>query len=153
MRAACAGFARVELSSDAYTALIGAFEGGPGALLVIGTGSVGCVLDRDGSSRQLGGWGFPAGDGGSGAWIGLRLLGAWLEFRDGIGEDSLLCPGVSAALPQERAAILDWMRARPVGRLRGARPAGAGGRRGGGSARRGAAGSCRPCTCCASPAA
>jgi glucosamine kinase len=110
VRAACADFAAVRLSSDAYTALTGAFEGGPGALLVIGTGSVGCVRDPDGAVRQLGGWGFPAGDPGSGAWIGLQLIGAWLEWQDGIGEESALWGAVSAALPRERSAILDWMR-------------------------------------------
>ena len=110
VRAACAGFAAVKLSGDAYTALIGAFEGRPGALLVIGTGSVGCVLDAAGRARQLGGWGFPAGDGGSGAWMGLQLVGGWLDFRDGIGAASLLWPALSAALPGDRAAILAWMR-------------------------------------------
>jgi glucosamine kinase len=111
VRAACVDFGAVKLSSDAYTALTGAFEGGPGALLVIGTGSVGCVRDPDGAVRQLGGWGFPAGDPGSGAWIGLQLIGAWLEWQDGIGEASRLWPAIAAALPDERGAILGWMRA------------------------------------------
>jgi len=111
VREACAAFAAVKLSSDAYTALIGAFEGGPGALMVIGTGTAGCVLEPGGAARQLGGWGFPAGDGGSGAWMGLQLVGAWLDWRDGIGEDSLLWAAISAALPADRAEILAWMRA------------------------------------------
>jgi glucosamine kinase len=110
VRAACAAFAAVRLSSDAYTALIGAFEGAPGALMVIGTGTAGAVLDASGRVRQLGGWGFPAGDGGSGAWIGLQLAGAWLDWRDGIGEASLLWPSITAALPDDRAALLHWMR-------------------------------------------
>ena len=103
LRAACAAFSSVKLSSDAYTALIGAFEGGPGALMVIGTGTAGCVLDAAGKVRQCGGWGFPAGDGGSGAWMGLQLVGAWLDWRDGIGEESLLWAPLSAALPADRA--------------------------------------------------
>jgi glucosamine kinase len=112
-----AGFARRRLSSDGYAVLIGAFEGRPGALLSIGTGVVAFRLWADGRFAQLGGWGFPAGDQGGGAWLGLRLIGAWLEHLDGGGpfDPASRLPGlVAAALGQERASILRWLRqARP----------------------------------------
>jgi glucosamine kinase len=109
MRMSFAEFGELLLSGDGYAALIGAFGGGPGALLAIGTGVVGCALDEEGRVRRLGGWGFPAGDRGGGAWLGLQLLGAWLEWRDGIGPASPLWEHLSAVLPDERPAILDWM--------------------------------------------
>ena len=65
-------FAHALLSSDAYAALLGVFEAEPGTLLSIGTGTVACRLDRAGRFERLGGWGFPAGDRGGGAWIGLQ---------------------------------------------------------------------------------
>jgi glucosamine kinase len=115
---AFAGFAACRWSSDGYTALIGAFGGGPGALLSVGTGVVGCRLDRLGQFAQLGGWGFPAGDRGGGAWLGLRLVNDHLEERDGYGPvdgSPDLWPRVAAVIGTERAAILDWLRtARPA---------------------------------------
>ncbi|MBV9594821.1 MAG: ATPase, partial [Actinobacteria bacterium] len=59
-------FRRCCLSSDAYAALIGAFRGGPGALLSVGTGTVACRIDACFRFERRGGWGFPAGDRGGG---------------------------------------------------------------------------------------
>ena len=68
------GFAQLTLESDAYTMLLGAHAGQPGAIVAAGTGSVGEVLRADGSRFQVSGWGFPVGDEGSGAWLGLRAM-------------------------------------------------------------------------------
>ncbi len=123
VRAAFAGFGRVVLMTDSYAALTGAFAGGAGALMVIGTGSAGRARLPDGTLRRLGGWGFPAGDPGGGAWLGLQLIGAWLDRRDGIGRESRLWPVLDAALPAGRAALLAWMRAaRPADYAAFARP-------------------------------
>lgn len=111
---AFAGFAARRWSSDGYTALIGAFGGSPGALLSVGTGVVGCRLERSGQFTQLGGWGFPAGDRGGGAWLGLRLVSDHLEERDGygpVGGSPNLWSRVAAVVGTERAAALDWLRA------------------------------------------
>lgn len=121
------GFARRYLSSDGYIALVGALEAAPGALLSIGTGVVGYRLRADGDCRQLGGWGFPAGDRGGGAWLGLRLVGDWLDGRDGHGPATAatrpLRQAVGDLLGDDRGAILDWLRAaRPGDFARLARP-------------------------------
>jgi glucosamine kinase len=118
-RAAFAGFAQVLLSSDGYTALVGAFGTAPGALLSIGTGVVGCRFDAQGRFALLGGWGFPVGDRGGGAWIGLRLVGGWLEHRDGIVRrdgSSALWQHLESALGATRAAILAELRGAPPSR-------------------------------------
>ncbi len=112
-RAAFPGFARLHLSSDAYTALIGTFEARPGILLSIGTGTVGCRLGADGTFRRLGGWGFPAGDRGGGAWLGLQLVTAWLEHRDGAGAaraSETLWAETERRIGSGRPAILAWLR-------------------------------------------
>jgi glucosamine kinase len=62
------------LDSDAYTTVLGAHGGAPGVVIALGTGSIGAVLRPDGVWRTVGGYGFPAGDEASGAWLGLHAL-------------------------------------------------------------------------------
>ena len=112
--AATAAFARAHLSSDAYAALAGAFDAGPGILLSVGTGTVACRRSVDGRFTRIGGWGFPVGDAGGGAWLGLRVMTAWLEHRDGVRhsppEDDALWQGVERHAGAARPAILAWLR-------------------------------------------
>lgn len=70
------------LVTDGHAQLLGAGGGEPGACLAVGTGSVLHWLDRHGQPGMAGGWGFPAGDEGSGAWLGLRVVGAYVRARD-----------------------------------------------------------------------
>jgi glucosamine kinase len=120
------GFAERRLSSDGYTALLGAFEAAPGALLSIGTGVVAYRLHGDGSFRMLSGWGFPTGDRGGGAWLGFRLVGDWLERRDGYGPlpaGHPLQDVVEGLVGARRDAILGWLKSALPGELaRLARP-------------------------------
>lgn len=81
--AADPGFGRCAVFSDAQTALRGAFGGGPGMVIAAGTGSIGLVQRRDGTQHRTGGWGFPAGDEGSGAWLGLRAMQVAQTALDG----------------------------------------------------------------------
>ncbi|WP_051332605.1 BadF/BadG/BcrA/BcrD ATPase family protein [Cucumibacter marinus] len=78
-----ADFADTELVSDGYGALIAATNGRPGAMIAVGTGVAAMRLYEDGHSAFLSGWGFPAGDLGSGAWIGLRVMSDTLKRLDG----------------------------------------------------------------------
>lgn len=71
------------LVTDGHAQLMGASGGRPGICLAIGTGSVLHWLDLQGNSGMVGGWGFPAGDEGSGAWLGLRLVQHYLWHLDG----------------------------------------------------------------------
>jgi len=68
------GYAKLLAETDGFTMLVGAHDGRPGALLAAGTGSIGEVWRADGTRASVGGWGFPAGDEGSGAWLGLRAM-------------------------------------------------------------------------------
>ncbi|MGE0254034.1 MAG: BadF/BadG/BcrA/BcrD ATPase family protein [Alphaproteobacteria bacterium] len=106
--AAAPPFARVTLATDAHTACLGAHGGAPGCVLIAGTGSVGYRLRGDGSGRLAGGWGFPAGDGGSGARLGLAAVGQALVGVDS-GAPSALDRAVWDALGGSRGAALDWL--------------------------------------------
>jgi glucosamine kinase len=72
------------LVGDEEVALDGAFRGGPGILIIAGTGSN--VLGRaaDGAMYHAGGWGPAIGDEGSGFWIGHEALrmGFWAKDRN-----------------------------------------------------------------------
>ncbi|QTN30008.1 ATPase [Rhodoferax sp. AJA081-3] len=76
------GFAHLAVENDAYIALLAAHKGLPGAMVAAGTGSVGEALYADGTRHQVSGWGFPVGDEGSGAWLGLRAMSHAQEVMD-----------------------------------------------------------------------
>jgi len=77
--------ARVRVASDARTAHLGAFRGGPGALLIAGTGAVALAVDLAGASYWAGGLGPVLGDEGGGGWIGREGCLAAARSIDGRG--------------------------------------------------------------------
>jgi glucosamine kinase len=64
----------LRVSTDAYIAALGAHGAAPGAVVIVGTGSVGYRIEAAGRCRLVGGWGFQVGDEGSGAWIGRQAI-------------------------------------------------------------------------------
>ena len=87
-KAAAPAVGGLRVSTDAYIAALGAHGGAPGAIVIVGTGSVGYRIEAAGRCRLVGGWGFQVGDEGSGAWIGrqaimqtVRVLDARLSRR------------------------------------------------------------------------
>ncbi len=82
-------FSRMQLVTDLQIASLGAHNGGDGAVIIAGTGSCG-YLQHGSVQRSLGGRGFPAGDQGSGAWIGLQAMQHVLLALDGFAETSSL---------------------------------------------------------------
>jgi len=107
--AADPGYGALVLETDAFTTLMGAHGGAPGAIVAIGTGSVGEVLLPDGRRREVGGWGFPAGDEASGGWIGLRAVNHVQQVLDGRREASAFSDAVAAACGGQRDAIQVWL--------------------------------------------
>jgi glucosamine kinase len=102
--AANPGYALVRLETDGFTTLMGAHGGAPGAIVAIGTGSVGEVLRADGSRHEVGGWGFPAGDEASGGWIGLRAINHIEQVLDGRREPSAFADSIIEACGGRRDA-------------------------------------------------
>lgn len=91
-------FARVTIVGDGYGLLLGATGGGPGALVAVGTGVAAMRLMPDGRFRSLSGWGFPAGDLGGGAWIGLQAVGALTRAVDRVAVGPEMGAALSATL-------------------------------------------------------
>ena len=107
--AANPGYAALRLETDGYTTLMGAHQGRPGNIVAIGTGSVGQALLPDGGQREVGGWGFPAGDEASGGWIGLRAINHIEQVIDGRKPHSAFAQAVIDACGGERNAIQAWL--------------------------------------------
>lgn len=104
--------------NDVEAAFVGAFAGGPGALLLAGTGSMAWADD---GARQLrvGGWGEGFGDEGSAYWIGRRALELASQALDGRHGDAefaevLLTPVLDGFPTQP--ALLTWYYGQAHGR-------------------------------------
>ena len=102
------GFARLELETDAFTMLLGAHAGGFGAIVASGTGSVGEVWHADGRRASVGGWGFPIGDEGSGAWLGFRAMQHAQHAMDGRATPGTLAHAVWTRCGNDADALLGW---------------------------------------------
>ena len=89
--------AHIVPSSDLEIALVGALGWRRGILLLAGTGSAAFGIAADGSSLQVGGWGWILGDEGSGFWMGRQVLRKIVAAHDAGGR---MTPLGSAALAQ-----------------------------------------------------
>jgi glucosamine kinase len=107
LRAAPA-FRQLVLDSDAHTSVLGAHAGGPGAIVAAGTGSVGEAFYPDGRRKSVGGWGFPVGDEGSGAWLGLAAMREAQRAADGRGPEGELTRRILAATGGDADAMQLW---------------------------------------------
>ncbi|HVM85993.1 MAG TPA: BadF/BadG/BcrA/BcrD ATPase family protein [Candidatus Binatia bacterium] len=88
--------------NDVDAAHIGAFAGGPGILILSGTGSMAWARDPAGRSYRVGGWGDTIGDEGSSHWIGRRVLSAVSRSIDGRAGATRLTDAVYEALGLDR---------------------------------------------------
>jgi N-acetylglucosamine kinase-like BadF-type ATPase len=93
---------RVEVLSDAQLAHLGALGGGPGVLILAGTGSIVVGCDRRGRWTRAGGFGPLLGDEGSGFWLGRAWLRATTRGEDFLPARRL----IQAADPVRRIAAL-----------------------------------------------
>ncbi|WP_404497753.1 N-acetylglucosamine kinase [Arthrobacter sp. GAS37] len=93
--------------SDATAAQLGALDGAPGTVLIVGTGAVAFRFDDAGTLHRADGWGPLLGDRGSGRWIGQQGLQAALQAHDGGPATSLL--GAATALLDSPAQLPAWL--------------------------------------------
>jgi N-acetylglucosamine kinase-like BadF-type ATPase len=77
--------AQIAVADDTEVALLGAFNGGPGIVIIAGTGSNGFGRDAQGRAARVGGYGFLLGDEGGAYWIANRALRVALHSHDGTG--------------------------------------------------------------------
>jgi N-acetylglucosamine kinase-like BadF-type ATPase len=80
----------ITLETDARIALEGAFGGGPGVVMIAGTGSILIGKLPDGTVSSVGGWGRVLGDEGSGYFIGLEATKAVSRDIDGREDAAVL---------------------------------------------------------------
>lgn len=97
-----------DLVTDGHAQLLGASGGAPGICLAVGTGSVVHWQDSEGQSGMAGGWGYPIGDEGSGAWLGMRLVQRYVWHFDGQKNDSTLMEAVAGRVGTSVSDIQQW---------------------------------------------
>lgn len=100
-------FTFVTLQSDAYIACMGAHAGKNGSVVIAGTGVVGLKL-MNGVKTQVGGWGFPHGDEGGGAWLGLEAVKNLLHMVDKQIGPSLLLNELKKNIGGTKENITHW---------------------------------------------
>ncbi len=103
----------LRVATDAYIAALGAHDGAPGAIVIVGTGSVGYRIEASGRSRLVGGWGFPVGDEGSGAWLGRAALAQAIHVLDDryLGRPTELHHALIERCGPVRDDMLGWLSA------------------------------------------
>lgn len=101
-------FAQFHLTTDLHIACLGAHEGRDGAVVIAGTGSCGYVAVK-GRTKTVGGHGFPFGDSGSGAWLGLEALKYALKASDGLAPASPLAAQVEEFLEARGIGMVSRM--------------------------------------------
>jgi glucosamine kinase len=107
-------FASFEIETDAHTAWLGAFKGGDGAILIVGTGSCG-YGGTSGHCHYVGGWGYEISDEGSGAAIGRELLRRCIWAHDGRTPPTPLSEAILAEFNNDLEILVDWVgKARPA---------------------------------------
>lgn len=101
-------YASIAYETDAAIANIGAHGGQDGAILIIGTGSIG--LGRiAGITFSIGGYGFPISDEGSGAALGLSAMRHALRALDGRSQRTPLSIAVTERFNHNTSAAIAWM--------------------------------------------
>lgn len=80
----------ISVESDSRAALEGAFDGGPGVVIVAGTGSIVIGKTDRGAVLTVGGWGRILGDEGGGFFIGREALRSLALHLDRRGEATKL---------------------------------------------------------------
>jgi N-acetylglucosamine kinase-like BadF-type ATPase len=72
----------VAVVGDMVIAMEAAFGGGPGVIVIAGTGSIAYGRNSAGQTARAGGWGFAISDEGSGHWIGRSAVAATMRAYD-----------------------------------------------------------------------
>jgi glucosamine kinase len=100
-------FRSIAFASDAAIANLGAHAGGDGAIVIVGTGSIGFARVGE-AVYTIGGYGFPISDEGSGADLGMRAIRRSLWARDGRIPHSAMTEEVLDYFQGSAGEIVDW---------------------------------------------
>ncbi len=100
-------FKTLVLKSDAYAACVGAHAGKDGAIVIIGTGVVGFQIYKN-TQSQVNGWGFPHGDEGGGAWLGLEAVRRTLQSLDKRQDSTPLTQAIFQQFNENLSELVTW---------------------------------------------
>jgi glucosamine kinase len=100
-------FKTIELTSDAYVACVGAHQLNDGAIIIVGTGTIGYQIEA-GKGVRVSGWGFPHDDEGSGAWLGLEAARSTFQWLDHRAEKSPLVADIFAFFDHDAEKFASW---------------------------------------------
>lgn len=95
------------VTTDACAACVGAHAGRDGAVIIVGTGSIGWA-EVGGRDVRIGGWGPVISDEGSGAWLGCEAARRVLWAYDGRIAWSKLLTELFARFKSDPHAIVRW---------------------------------------------
>ncbi len=98
---------KTSMHSDVFMALMGLTLGGPGIMVVSGTGSIAILLDQQDQLHIIGGWGYLFQDPGSAYAMAVQGITAALKSYEGLGPATRLKEAVLAhfAVSQPRQLI------------------------------------------------
>lgn len=100
-------FEEIIATTDAHTALLGAFNGQDGGILILGTGSCGFGQIK-GETISIGGWGIPISDQGSGARLGSLAVRHAVQAFDKIKPQSVLTSQILDKLGGSAKEAYHW---------------------------------------------
>ena len=106
---AAPGFAALTVATDGFTTLLGAHAGQPGAIVAVGTGIVGEAWFGGQKKHTVSAWGFPSGDEGGGAWIGLQAARAAQRALDGRAASGAMVDEIIAMWGGTVEAAFAWL--------------------------------------------
>lgn len=104
----------VRVVGDMEIALAATFGGGPGVVVISGTGSIAFGRNARNETARAGGWGFAVSDEGSGHWIGRSAVAAGFHALDAGRESTLLAAALKAWQCGSRDEFVIRLNASPV---------------------------------------
>lgn len=100
-------FRTLILESDAHIGCLAVHDGKDGAIISIGTGVIGYLIEK-GINYRVGGWGFPHADIGGGAWLGLEAAKLTFKAIDGAIENSTLLKAIFQRFDNNLSDFVLW---------------------------------------------
>ncbi|MBP9742021.1 MAG: hypothetical protein KBD37_01540 [Burkholderiales bacterium] len=104
----CSIYPRVKMTSDGHLACLAAYRGQDGGVIICGTGVVTYII-KGGQTSQIGGWGFPHGDLGGAAYLGLEACKLLCQAIDQLIPWSGLLNEIYDKFAQDTLAYKNWL--------------------------------------------
>lgn len=103
-------FRTLILESDAHIGCLAVHDGKDGAIISVGTGVIGYLIEK-GKSYRVGGWGFPHADIGGGAWMGLEAAKLTFKAIDGAIEFTPMLNDIFKKFDKNLSDFVTWANA------------------------------------------